>query len=103
MDINHVIMHVPLYRSLLKVGTHELCMWPTIKTSGQDFEKLLEGEKFFYNPSSIGPTANNPDPNAVKLTLEFESWAHPIIFPNDVPPADLLDYAEPRYLQYGTV
>lgn len=83
-------------RSLLKVGIHDLYMWPTTRTSGKDFEKLSEGEKFFYNPSTIGPTANNPDPGAVKLTLEFESWAHPIVFPNDIPPADLLDYATPR-------
>lgn len=83
-------------RSLLKVGTHHLYMWPTTRTSGKEFEKLSEGEKFFYNPSAIGPTANNPDPGAIKLTLEFESWAHPIVFPNAIPPADLLDYATPR-------
>ena len=90
-------VNTSLYRSLLKVGVHKLQMWPTVRTSGKEYDKLSEGERFFYNPSPIGPTANNPDPSAVQLIIEFESWAHPIIFPNDIPPADLLDYAEPRW------
>lgn len=56
-------------------------MWSVSKTGGKD----AENPKVFYcDPNSIGPIANNPDPSAVQLTLEFESWSHPIIFPNDV-------------------
>lgn len=56
-------------------------MWPVSKTSGKDLE---DPEMFCCNPNPIGPIANNPDSSAVQLTLEFESWKHPIIFPNDV-------------------
>ena len=51
-------------------------MWPASRTNNK--------EAFHCDPNPIGPIASNPDPNAVQLTLEFESWTHPIIFPNDV-------------------
>ena len=69
------------FRNVLKVGTHEVYMWPASRTSGKDTE---DPEIFHCDPNPIGPTANNPDPNAVQLTIEYESWTHPIIFPNDV-------------------
>jgi len=69
------------FRNLLKDGIHEVYMWPVPRTSGKD----PEDPKIFYcDPNPIGPIANNPDSSAVQLTLEFESWDHPVIFPNDV-------------------
>lgn len=72
------ILHCNWFRNVLKVGTHEVYMWPASKASGKDTEDA------YYNPNPVGPIANNPDPSAVQLTLEFESWKHPIIFPNDI-------------------
>ena len=56
-------------------------MWTASKTIGKDTEDV---DMFHCDPNPIGPIANNPDPNAVQLTLEFEIWNQPIIFPNDV-------------------
>ena len=56
-------------------------MWPISRTGGKDTE---DSETFHCDPNPIGPITNNPDPSAVQLTLEFESWTQPIIFPNDV-------------------
>lgn len=66
------------YRNLLKVGVHEVYMWPTARAAADQ-------DKHSSDPNPIGPIANNPDPSAVQLTMEFEYFAHPVIFPNDVP------------------
>jgi len=57
-------------------------MWPTTRAIEKDVENA---EKFSCDPNPIGPIANNPDPSAVQLTIEFEQFAHPVIFPNDIP------------------
>ena len=81
------------FRNILKVGTHEVYLWPTFRTNGKDTE---DPEMFHCDP--IGPVANNPDASAVQLTLEFESWTHPIIFPNDV--LETTAAYMPRYNNY---
>jgi len=69
-------------RNLLKVGVHEVYMWPTARVSERDMSNT---ERFSCDINPIGPIANNPDSTAVKLTIEFENFAHPVVFPNDIP------------------
>ena len=57
-------------------------MWPTARANEKDTDNA---ETFSCDPNPVGPIANNPDPTAVQLTMEFEHFAHPVIFPNDVP------------------
>ncbi|XP_065917806.1 phosphatidylinositol 4,5-bisphosphate 3-kinase catalytic subunit gamma isoform-like isoform X3 [Dysidea avara] len=70
------------YRNLLKVGVHEVKMWPTSRFNEKD---IGNAERFSCDPNPIGPVANNSDSDAVKLTIEFEHFVHPVVFPNDVP------------------
>ncbi|XP_065912685.1 phosphatidylinositol 4,5-bisphosphate 3-kinase catalytic subunit gamma isoform-like isoform X2 [Dysidea avara] len=70
------------HRNLLKVGICQLHMWP------------MNGENSPENLTN-GPIANNPDTSAVLLTIEFENFARPIIFPSGTP-SEILDYANPR-------
>lgn len=71
-------------------------MWPASRAIGKDTE---DPDMFFCDPNPISPIANNPDHSAVQLTLEFESWQHPIIFPNDVLETNTAYL--PRYLNEG--
>jgi len=81
IELLHSCISTCVGRNLLKVGVHEVWMWPTARFS----EKEISGEKFFCAPNPLGPIADNGDPTAVKLTIEFEHFAHPVVFPNDVP------------------
>ena len=88
MHACHILMYLKLpccyHRNLLKVGICQLHMWP------------MNGENSPENLTN-GPIANNPDISAVLLTIEFENFACPIIFPSGTP-SEILDYANPRYI-----
>jgi len=47
------------------------------------------------NPPGNLTNANNPDTSSVLLTIEFETYAYPIVFPSGTP-SELLDYGNPR-------
>jgi len=57
-------------------------MWPTARVGERD---MSNAERFSCDANPIGPIANNPDPTAVKLTIEFERFTNPVVFPNDIP------------------
>lgn len=54
----------------------------------------MNGENSAGNLTNA-PIANNPDNSAALLTIKFENFAHPIVFPSGTP-RELLDYANPR-------
>ena len=80
--IDCIITTYYVNRNLLKVGVHEVNMWPTSRFNEKD---IGNAERFSCDPNPIGPVANNSDSDAVKLTIEFEHFVHPVVFPNDVP------------------
>ena len=84
--------HTPLSlshtRGMLQNGEKTMSLWKgtvadSRKTSSGSHGSTEEAELFGLNPS--GPATNNPDPKAISVTIRFESYTFPILYPSCSP------------------
>lgn len=68
-----------LFRGVLRTGKQVISLWPfkNKKTAEKEGELATN-----LSPNPTGPAANNPDPEAVTVTICFKETKKPVIFPS---------------------
>ncbi len=94
-------MYYHFCRGILQSGLYTANLWKGPMPNSR-VERYSTAHDFDLNPCA--PCINNPDPQSVKITIQFPRYTYPVFFPSSEPEtcSFLLEYVKPTTINTCT-